>query len=64
MNKTLTPVKGLVVIDPATSRALPPEGARVQGHAEYWQRRINDGDVVAVDDDVSAVDKPVKVNKP
>lgn len=48
--QTLIPVNGLMVIDPATSRALPPDGAEVRGHQEYWIRRLNEGDVIAADE--------------
>lgn len=41
----LIPREGLHVVDPATMAALPAEGAIVRGNAEYWMRRLNDGDV-------------------
>lgn len=46
--KTLRPANGLHIVDPATSRALVEEGARVRGNAEYWMRRLRDGDVLEV----------------
>lgn len=42
----LTPAPGLVVRDPATGKALPPEGAMVPINS-YWRRRLADGDVTA-----------------
>lgn len=47
--KALTPVNGLLVIDPATSRALPDSGAVVKGNAQYWVRRLNDGEVSEIE---------------
>lgn len=40
----LIPKSGLVVRDPHTLQALPPEGASVEVTA-YWLRRIHAGDV-------------------
>jgi hypothetical protein len=48
--KTIKPVIGLLVIDPATSRALPEQGATVRGNAEYWIRRLNEGAVQEIAD--------------
>ncbi len=41
----VVPAQGLRVVDPATGQALPEAGATVRGHAEYWVRRVRDGDV-------------------
>jgi len=43
----VVPAKGLTVINPANNQALPTEGAEVE-MTPYWQRRINEGDVVQV----------------
>lgn len=40
--------EGLVMIDPASGRQLPPEGALVVP-STYWRRRIADGDAVLVE---------------
>lgn len=40
----LYPTPGRVVIDPATGKALPEEGAKVEP-GPFWTRRLNDGDV-------------------
>jgi hypothetical protein len=42
------PAKGLRVIDPATRQPLPAEGAAV-ARSGYWTRRLQQGDVVALD---------------
>lgn len=42
------PAPGLTVPDPDRGDALPPEGRNVEP-AQYWQRRIADGDVVVAD---------------
>ncbi|QLI80792.1 DUF2635 domain-containing protein [Chitinibacter fontanus] len=38
------PSAGLHVPDPERGGFLPPEGAEVPDN-QYWQRRLNDGDV-------------------
>lgn len=38
------PAPGLVVRDPVTRQALPPEGGEVPD-TTYWRRRLADGDV-------------------
>ena len=38
------PTEGRHVPDPARGDALPPEGREVEP-TQYWQRRVNDGDV-------------------
>lgn len=40
----LKPVKGRVVIDPATGQPVPETGARIIPN-QYWYRRLADGDV-------------------
>ncbi|MDO9236005.1 MAG: DUF2635 domain-containing protein [Aquabacterium sp.] len=40
----LKPAAGLAVPDPARGDVLPPEGRDVEA-TQYWQRRLNDGDV-------------------
>ena len=40
----LVPKPGLLVRDPITGRALPPEGGE-KPLSPYWRRRIKDGDV-------------------
>jgi hypothetical protein len=50
MKLNVKPAKpALVVRDPHTKRALPPDGGRVPD-TNYWRRRIRSGDVVLVDD--------------
>lgn len=44
-DRYLIPAKGLLVRDPVSMAPLPPEGAAVRGHDDYWTRRISDGDV-------------------
>lgn len=39
------PIEGRRVPDPARGDTLPPEGREV-ACTQYWQRRLNDGDVV------------------
>ncbi len=39
------PTEGRSVADPARGDTLPPEGREVEP-TQYWQRRLNDGDVV------------------
>lgn len=38
------PTAGRKVPDPARGDTLPPEGREVEP-TQYWQRRVNDGDV-------------------
>ncbi len=38
------PTAGLKVADPARADHLPEEGREVEA-TQYWQRRLNDGDV-------------------
>ena len=40
----LKPTAGRTVPDPARGDVLPPEGREVAA-TQYWQRRLNDGDV-------------------
>ena len=40
----LKPNAGLSVLDPARGDHLPQEGREVEA-TQYWQRRLNDGDV-------------------
>jgi hypothetical protein len=40
----LKPAPGAQVPDPERGDLLPPDGREVQ-FTQYWQRRINDGDV-------------------
>jgi hypothetical protein len=48
LRKTLKPARpGLLVRDPVTKRALPPEGAQVT-FSSYWVRRLDEGDVLEV----------------
>ncbi|WEL56711.1 DUF2635 domain-containing protein [Pseudomonas kermanshahensis] len=42
---TVYPVDGRVTPDPAMGDTVPPEGRTVELDI-YWQRRLNDGDVV------------------
>lgn len=41
------PAAGLIIRDPATMKALPPEGVDVP-NTSYWRRRLSDGDVVLI----------------
>lgn len=41
----LKPAPGRAADDPARGDTLPPEGREVE-LTQYWQRRINDGDVI------------------
>lgn len=42
------PVEGRSVPDPKRGDLLPADGREVE-FSSYWQRRLNDGDVVAAD---------------
>lgn len=44
----VTPAPGLVVRDPKTMQALPPEGKRVE-LSSHWTRRRAQGDVTIAD---------------
>lgn len=44
----IKPAAGLAVPDPTRGDVLPPEGRDVEP-TQYWQRRLNDGDVVEAD---------------
>jgi uncharacterized membrane protein len=41
----VAPIGAARVINPATGKQLPASGEEVIGNAEFWQRRVNDGDV-------------------
>jgi Protein of unknown function (DUF2635) len=41
----VVPAEGLIVRDPESHAALPPEGREVPDNDLYWLRRIRDGDV-------------------
>lgn len=46
------PKEGLVIRFPVKPyRKLPPEGAQVPDGDTYWMRRLQDGDVVRVDEE-------------
>ena len=40
----IVPGKGLIVLNPATGRALPAEGEKVVMD-KYWRRRLEDGEI-------------------
>lgn len=44
----IKPAAGLIVINPATRKALPADGDTVP-ESTYWLRRLDDGDVVEAD---------------
>lgn len=52
------PNPGRAVPDPARGDDLPPEGREVES-SQYWQRRVNDGDVV----EASPEEAPAKAGK-
>lgn len=45
LKRFVIPQAGVRVINPASGEPLPAQGAEVIGNAEYWVRRLNDGDV-------------------
>ena len=47
----IKPVAGRSVHDPERGDTLPPEGRDVEP-TQYWQRRVNDGDVVEASADI------------
>tara|TARA_R110002095_G_scaffold57870_5_gene49598 strand:+ start:263 stop:481 length:219 start_codon:yes stop_codon:yes gene_type:complete len=59
--KLLTPKEGLIVRDPKTGIALPPEGKELVVDS-YWKRRIKDGDI-AVSEIVKKKKADLKVVK-
>ena len=48
----LKPAPGITVPDPDRSDTLPADGREVEP-TQYWQRRVNDGDVVQADPQVT-----------
>ncbi len=42
--KLFIPREGQSVLDPQTRVIVPPEGKLVSAFAEYWVRRVTDGD--------------------
>lgn len=59
----IRPAEGLLVIDPASQRALPKDGAEVE-LSRYWRRRLKDGDVLSVLPETTAIPaKPAKTTK-
>lgn len=57
--KFLKPVSGIKIRDPKTKDFLPAEGRRIEMNV-YWNRRIQDGTVVA--DNSSTEPKTEKVS--
>lgn len=41
----IKPIKGKMVIDPETSKAMPEKGIYVKKVSQYWKNREKDGDV-------------------
>lgn len=58
----LKPAPGAQVPDPQRGDVLPPEGRDVEP-TQYWQRRINDGDVTSAVADAPPATPPT-VSKP
>ncbi|MDH4122375.1 MAG: DUF2635 domain-containing protein [Deltaproteobacteria bacterium] len=58
----IKPGPGLRVLDPATGNPLPPEGLLVED-GTHWRRRLNDGDVEAVESPKSAIATPESAQK-
>jgi hypothetical protein len=52
------PADGLMIIDPITSRALPPEGVLVDDSDLHWIRLSGDGDVILAPDTPSQPANP------
>lgn len=52
MRIKVKPAEGLKIRDERTKQVLPVEGAAVE-HSTYWQRRIQCGDVVLVEEEKS-----------
>jgi len=60
MEIKLKPSKsGLIVRDPVSKKTLADEG-EVKQLSSFWQRRINDGDVVVVGESKSEPKKEIK----
>lgn len=55
----LKPLKGRSVPDPARGDLLPADGRNVEP-SPYWLRRISDGDVEVVSEEVKAADTKKK----
>lgn len=47
------PARGVTVRDPASGRALSPDGEKVPA-TTYWRRRLRDGDVELVEERAEA----------
>lgn len=56
---------GLTIRDPRTQRPLPDEGAQVPDN-QFWQRRLDHGDVVRVAEPspAASADAPAKRSAP
>ena len=52
----LKPVPGVKIRDPKTKEFLPEEGRRVE-MSVYWNRRIQDGTVVVVENQTAKIEK-------
>ena len=67
----LIPKKGLRVVDPASMKPLPENGAKVSGNESYWYRQIAVGDCrepsqsesQSLKDDAKKSDEAVKKSK-
>lgn len=53
----VTPAPGLIVRDPNTMQALPPEGLPLE-KSTHWIRRAKQGDVTITDIPAAAAAKP------
>lgn len=53
----LVPRTGMIVIDPATRKALPADGIDVEMDS-YWIRRMKDGDVSQAEEQKPAAEAP------
>jgi hypothetical protein len=51
------PAPGLKVRHPVTKQLLPPEGIEVPEDDIFWNRAVNDGDVVRADKPAAAAAK-------
>jgi hypothetical protein len=51
------PAPGLKVRHPVTKQLLPPEGIEVPEDDIFWNRAVNDGDVVRADNTAAAAAK-------
>lgn len=62
MKMKIKPKLGLKIVMPEVGRDLPEEGAVVE-HSTYWQRRLDEGDIILIEQEKEQPLEPAKTGK-